>query len=812
LDQLKSELQIAADNLITTPLVGLEALKENFKNFQLPSSPTEYQEYYNLLQQKVFPYIINTGSPQFIGHMTSVLPAFIYELGKLVSMLNQNVVKIETSKALTLLEREIIAVVHNRFFNKDKGFYELHIQDPMSNLGSVASNGTISNITALWAARNNSFPPDGTFKGVAEEGINAALKYYKYEDSIILVSPFLHYSFEKAASLLGVGKKSIHYLPITQSGVVDILALEKCINSYRAQRKHILAIIGIAGATETGFIDPLLEIGEIAKSFMIHYHVDAAFGGSLIFSDKHKHLLKGIEYADTITVCGHKQLYVPMGLSLCIFSDPKIAHAIYNTADYQSIINSFDFGKVTLEGSRPSASLLLHAVLNIFGKTGFEHLITLGIRNARYFRDRILQSNNFELVVEPHINIVNYRYIPKQFRKKIQLMKLSSEDNKLIDEANILLQTTQFNQGKTFISKTTIPCSKYSEEIVTLRAVFSNPLTTPDDINQVLNDQLKIATTAIEHEEIEEQIDTLSVNSNELNISVPIGRPIINTTLYVLDRDLKPLPLGVIGELYVGGVGLARGYLNKPELTAERFIGNPFQTKEEKVDESYGPNGRNARLYKTGDLVRWLPDGNIEYIERSDFQVKIRGYRVELGEIENSLSNFEGVKQAVVLAREHHRAKYLVGYYVADSKLDEAEILRYLQSKLPEYMVPSTLVHLEKLLLTINGKLDRKALPEPEFTSSADYMGPRNEIERQVCRIWAEVLRFPENKLGIQDDFFRLGGNSILAMKLVSKINKALKANIDIAGVFEARTISRLINNYIVTKKDNYLIGEEYEF
>ncbi len=221
--------------------------------------------------------------------------------------------------------------------------------------------------------------------------------------------------------------------------------------------------------------------------------------------------------------------------------------------------------------------------------------------------------------------------------------------------------------------------------------------------------------------------------------SIPIGIPISNRKAYVLNSDLMPLPVGAIGELYVGGSGLARGYLNQPELTEEKFISNPFQTEEERRDKRFGKQGRNARLYKTGDLVRWLPDGNLEYVGRQDFQVKIRGYRIELGEIENALSSYPGIKQSAVLVKERTTSletktgtKYLVGYYVSESPLDEEEILPYLQSKLPEYMIPSALVHLSHFPLTVNGKLDRKSLPDPSFTSSKTYVAPRNAIEQQV--------------------------------------------------------------------------------
>lgn len=287
-----------------------------------------------------------------------------------------------------------------------------------------------------------------------------------------------------------------------------------------------------------------------------------------------------------------------------------------------------------------------------------------------------------------------------------------------------------------------------------------------------------------------------------------IGRPISNARCYVLTEAFTPVPIGAIGELYIGGVGVARGYLNRPELTEERFIVNPFQTEEEKRDSRYGPNGRNGRLYKTGDLVRWLSDGNLEYIGRNDFQVKIRGYRIELGEIESVLGGYEDIKQAVVLAKEHHsdigewsNNKYLVGYYVSDSRLEEESILGYLRSKLPEYMVPSILVHLDKLPLTINGKLDRRALPEAEFGGNIDnYVAPRDQVERRVVGIWSEVLGISEDKIGIRDNFFRLGGHSLLAAKVVRQIIKVFNQEIELRVVFEKQTIEG-IANYLANKK-----------
>ncbi|MBP9691731.1 MAG: amino acid adenylation domain-containing protein [Alphaproteobacteria bacterium] len=288
-------------------------------------------------------------------------------------------------------------------------------------------------------------------------------------------------------------------------------------------------------------------------------------------------------------------------------------------------------------------------------------------------------------------------------------------------------------------------------------------------------------------------------------VTVPIGQPVANTQVYILDMCLKPVPIGVSGELYIGGEGLARGYLNRPELTAERFIKNPFQTEEEKTQE------KNIRLYKTGDLCRWLEDGNIEYIGRTDFQVKIRGFRIELGEIEASLLKHPQVKETIVIAREDSPGdKKLVAYLVFKERVkDESrnkddvhairmeEIRSYLQFTLPGHMIPPAFVVLEAMPLTSHGKVDRKALPAPEFTSNELYVAPRSELEMSVCKIWEEVLSLPEGKVGIRDDFFKLGGDSIISIQLVSKIRQKLGLNLSVKDIFSYKTIERLCGNIL---------------
>jgi amino acid adenylation domain-containing protein len=263
-----------------------------------------------------------------------------------------------------------------------------------------------------------------------------------------------------------------------------------------------------------------------------------------------------------------------------------------------------------------------------------------------------------------------------------------------------------------------------------------------------------------------------------------IGGPIANTQIYVLDGHGEPVPEGVAGELYIAGAGVARGYMNRPELTAERFVADPF------AEEG------GARVYRTGDLGRWLAKGDIEFLGRNDGQVKIRGYRIELGEIEARLAECAGVREAVVLAREEAGgAKRLIGYVVAkaETELTSNELRDHLKVRLPEFMVPSSFVRLERLPLTPNGKLDRKKLPVPDdsaLQSGVRFVAPRTTQEKQLAEIWEELLG--KRPVGVTENFFDLGGHSILAIRLIARMERQFGKRIPVAVLFQSATVEAL--------------------
>ncbi len=269
---------------------------------------------------------------------------------------------------------------------------------------------------------------------------------------------------------------------------------------------------------------------------------------------------------------------------------------------------------------------------------------------------------------------------------------------------------------------------------------------------------------------------------NEENNTIPIGKPISNTKVYIVDKYHNLLPIGVAGELCISGDGIARGYLANKELTDQKFVNNPFEL--------------GKKMYKTGDLARWLPDGNIEFLGRIDHQVKIRGFRIELPEIENQLLEIVGVKDAIVLDKGDYESKYLCAYYVSEKTYNVNELREELKKYLPDYMIPSYFIKLSEMPLTTNGKIDRKALLEPntEINTGAVYEEPRNEIEKVLVKVWEQVLGV--NRISINDNYFSLGGNSLIAIKIASILQEE-NITIALSDIFMYQDIKSICNHYV---------------
>ncbi|MCP4680890.1 MAG: aminotransferase class V-fold PLP-dependent enzyme, partial [Desulfobacterales bacterium] len=271
-----------------------------------------------------------------------------------------NVVKLETSKVVSIIEKQVLAKIHRLIYREDELFYEKYVQNTRTTLGTFIEGGTTANLTALWVARNTKFSPKQNFCGIERDGIPAAYDAYGVKRSVILVSKRGHYSLRKAGGVLGIGNRNVIPIDVDKNNRIDINLLKTTINKINQEGDTaIIAIIGIAGTTETGTVDPLRKLGEICKENQIHFHADAAWGGPVLMSEKYKHLLDGIDLADSVTIDGHKQFYMPMSCGMIYFKDPDKMNQVAYHANYVNRPGSVDLGIKSLAGTREANSLIL---------------------------------------------------------------------------------------------------------------------------------------------------------------------------------------------------------------------------------------------------------------------------------------------------------------------------------------------------------------------------------------------------------------------------------------------------------------------
>jgi glutamate decarboxylase len=471
-------------------------LEQDFLDTHIPENPLFVSEQVEFLLEEIVAQSVHTASPSFIGHMTSALPYFMFPLAKIMMTLNQNVVKIETSKAFTPLERQVVGMLHRLVYRQDDAFYAQWTQSFQHSLGVFCSGGTVANITALWVARNRRLGPRGSFAGVNQEGMAAALREVGLDGLVVLVSRRGHYSLGKAADLLGLGQRQLIAIPTTAEHKIDLPALRAEIARLPARRLGILAIVGIAGTTETGSVDPLDQLADLAAEHGAHFHVDAAWGGPTLFSRRHGPLLRGIERADSVTMDAHKQLYVPVGAGMVLFKDVQALSSVEHHANYIIRRGSRDIGKHTLEGSRSGMAMLVHAGLRIIGQRGYELLIDRGIELAGEFADMIRSAPDFELVTEPELNLLTYRYLPPGARALLlqgSSAEKAAEKAAMNDKISALVELIQKEQrasGKSFVSRTRLEAAHHGGQPVTVfRVVLANPLTTREILADILEEQ-----------------------------------------------------------------------------------------------------------------------------------------------------------------------------------------------------------------------------------------------------------------------------------------------------------------------------------
>lgn len=475
-------------------------IERDFQAYQIPAQPKFVSDYAENMMQKLVAHSVHTAAPSFIGHMTSALPYFVLPLSKMMVGLNQNLVKIETSKAFTPLERQVLGMMHHLVYGETEGFYKKWLHSANHSLGAFCSGGTVANMTALWIARNRLLRPDGDFKGVAKEGLFRAMRHYGYQDLAILVSERGHYSLRKAADILGIGRDLLIPVKTDANNKVDSAEMRRVAADLAARSIRVVAIVGVAGTTETGNVDPLDELADLAAELNCHFHVDAAWGGATLLSDKYRYLLKGIERADSVTIDAHKQMYVPMGAGMVVFKHPSAAHAIEHHAEYILRKGSKDLGSQTLEGSRPGMAMLVHACLQVIGREGYEILINRSLEKARYFAGLIELHADFELVTAPELCLLTYRYVPAAVQQAMHKAMAEGDwervqkFNELISGLTKFIQKRQREEGKSFVSRTRLkPVMYQRQDTVVFRVVLANPLTTDAILHEVLAEQVELA-------------------------------------------------------------------------------------------------------------------------------------------------------------------------------------------------------------------------------------------------------------------------------------------------------------------------------
>ncbi|MCU4675418.1 putative pyridoxal-dependent aspartate 1-decarboxylase [Catenovulum sp. 2E275] len=481
---------------IVARAVSLAEIERDFSCADMPEQPTFVSEHTQFLLDKLVANSVHTAAPSFIGHMTSALPYFMLPLSKIMIALNQNLVKIETSKAFTPLERQVLGIMHNLVFGQNEQFYQTYMHSESDSLGAFCSGGTLANITALWVARNNLLKANNQFKGVNREGMYRALNHYGYQGVAILVSNRGHYSLGKAADVLGIGRDDLIAVEVDATHKVLVDEMRTKAAELEEQGIKVMAIVGVAGTTETGNVDPLNDLADLAEQLSCHFHVDAAWGGATLFSKAHKALLKGIERADSVTIDAHKQMYVPMGAGIVLFKQPKLASEIEHHAEYVLRKGSKDLGSHTLEGSRPGMAMLVYSALKVLGRKGYELLINRSIKQAEYFAGLISQQADFELVSKPELCILTYRYVPQSVKALLAKADLNQQKriNEKLDDLTRFIQKCQREAGKSFVSRTRLTSNLYPEQTITVfRVVLANPLTTEQILQDVLAEQAELA-------------------------------------------------------------------------------------------------------------------------------------------------------------------------------------------------------------------------------------------------------------------------------------------------------------------------------
>lgn len=502
LDQALEILRPRAGGKICSD-VSLQELERIFHETSAPFEGMPLEQVFREAGEKVMAHSVRVADPRFVGHMTGALPFFGLLADILISALNQNLVKIETALSASFVEKQTLAWLHHAMFGKSEEFYRNVIHRTDVALGNVTNGGTMGNLTALGVARNLMLPNAST------EGLTAAMMDKGLRRLVILASSRVHYSVKKAAAVLGLGVNNVIEIPV-EAGTnrISIGGLEEKLRQLESHKTGVLAIVGIAGTTETGSIDDLRELARLARDRGIWFHVDAAWGGPLVLSERHRPLVAGIELADSVVLDGHKLFYLTMSHGVVLFRNERALDVIRHSANYIIRPGSVDLGRTSLEGSRAFDSFKLWFFLKTMGRKGYEALINQSLEIATIYAARVSGHPSFELTSVPETNILTYRFVPENWLPALESMRWRGDlglaaaaclhfANDFLSDVNIEIQKQQRMEGQSFVSRTTLESVYQDSRVAVLRAVLMNPFTTRDIIDGVLADQVRIGTDVL---------------------------------------------------------------------------------------------------------------------------------------------------------------------------------------------------------------------------------------------------------------------------------------------------------------------------
>lgn len=478
-------------NVISNPDVKAHTV---LSGSEIPEGNSSFEQYVDKLVRALIPYGVNFHSVGCLGNMSSAVPAFLPALAASMLTLNQNLVKQESSGAFTLLERYTLAILHRLVFGFPSDYYSDLSKNSSATHGFFVTGATLGNVASLLVARNACFPSSPEFAGIGRAGLPKALDAYGFRGAVIIGSELMHYSVDKAAVLLGIGEDAVVRVSVDAKHRVIPREVERALNRCRAARLCPIAIVAVAGSTDSGSIDDIRALASIASSGKVHLHVDAAWTGPLLCSQRYRSKLQGIEAADSVVLDGHKQFYLPIGTSTVLLRDRLLARVIEQQAPYMLRPDSSDLGMHSLEGSRPAASLYFHSALNILGRRGYEMLINASIEKTKNLA-RVLRSRpQFQLLIPPQTNILLYRYIGNGQNRKYSMH--SVEEIKRLDCLNKKIQSIQAARGRSLVSRTSVivPPLLSGRPIVALRAIINNPRMELSDFIDALDEQAEIGT------------------------------------------------------------------------------------------------------------------------------------------------------------------------------------------------------------------------------------------------------------------------------------------------------------------------------